>query len=121
VHSSYAYLWVANKQKIYQAIKEQFADYIDDIVEDCLLYCKNSTIVLEEDCVWENQWRWDDWEETGDKKVLPVKESVELTTVCQHIDWHSKKLYRNMFTCRKEDMRPIKMKLFQMSRTDETH
>lgn len=121
VHSSYAYLWIANKQKIYRAINEQFADYIDDIVEDCLLYCKNSTISLEEDCVWENQWRWDDWEETGDKKALPVKESVELITVYQHIDWNSKQIYRNKFTHRKEGMQPIKMKLFQLSRTDDLH
>lgn len=117
IHSSYAWLWCHNRDAIYNAIEAQFAEHIDDIVKDCLLYCKNSTFNVDETIVWENQWRWDLWEEAGDRAATPVSQPIMLETKPTKVHWSNKlELYRNRYTVRHETQEPIKMKLFQMSR-----
>ena len=116
VHSSYAWLWCNYRDEIYNSIKAEFIDYIDDIVDDCLLYCKNSTLGVTEDLIWENKWRWDSWEEAGDKSAVPKQEVIKLITVSEEIMWTNKSLYRNRSTYRYDSRDPIKMKMFQITR-----
>lgn len=117
VHASYAWLWCNNRDAIYAAIEREFSEYLNDAVKDCLLYCKNSTIDVKENTVWENQWRWDNWEEEGVRTVHPVKEPIALETKVLTVPWSNKsELYRNRNTVRHLTQEPIKMKLFQMSR-----
>jgi radical SAM superfamily enzyme YgiQ (UPF0313 family) len=117
VHSAYAWLWCQNKEKIYETIEKEFSEYINELTKDCLLYCKNSTIDSPHEVVWENKYRWDLWEEIGNKKVLPVKESIQLITKVEKVDWYDKiKLYRNFSTYRKNTNDKIKMKMFQLTR-----
>jgi len=117
VHSSYAWLWCTHKENIYKSIRKEFAEYIDDKVDDCLTYCKNSTLGIEEDITWENKWRWDIWEEVGNREAQVLEESVMLTTTATSINWNDRiNLYRNRCTIRQDSQEPIKMKMFQISR-----
>lgn len=117
IHVSYAWLWCTHRDQIYNAIHREFKDNIDDMVNDCLLYCKNSTFNVPEDLIWENEYRWDQWEEAGDKTVLPIKEKVVLITKNTEVMWYNKsEMHRNFNTYRQETGEKIKMKLFQMSR-----
>lgn len=122
IHPAYAWLWCNNREEIYKAIHREFNEYLDDLLLDCLIYCKNSTIDVKEDLTWENEYRWDLWEEKGDKKAHPIKEKVELITKVSNVEWFNKStLYRNNSTYRKQTDEKIKMKLFQMSRAGKTN
>jgi hypothetical protein len=116
-YSSYTWLWTTNKDNLYRSIRNVFAEYIDEQVDDCLTYCKNSTFKLDHDIVWENKWRWDLWEEAGAKHRSIPKESIKFTTKSMVVDWEqSKELYRNMHTYKFDTNERIKMKMFQLSR-----
>jgi radical SAM superfamily enzyme YgiQ (UPF0313 family) len=116
-YSSYTWLWTTNKDNLYRSIRTVFAEYIDEQVDDCLTYCKNSTFKLDHDIVWENKWRWDLWEEAGAKHRSIPKESIKFTTKSMVVDWEqSKELYRNMHTYKFDTNERIKMKMFQLSR-----
>jgi hypothetical protein len=120
VYSSYAWLWCNNKEEIYNSIEHVFKDYINEQVLDCLSYCKNSTFGNTKDIAWENSWRWDLWEENGIRNDLIKKEKIKLITKTSDINWDDRKsLYRNFNTYRYNNMEQIKMKLFQVSRTDD--
>lgn len=123
VHASYAWLWCSNIEPIYKAVRNQFSEYLDDMSNDCLVYCENSTISKEHDVVWTNKWRWDDWEENNKQKIsLPVKEEIELYTKAEKINWYDKvNLYRNRCTYRHNSMEKIAMKLYQMTRLGDDH
>jgi hypothetical protein len=117
VHYSYVWLWIDNIDKIYDSIRQHFSQHIDDMVDDCLIYCKNSTLTWKEETVWENKWRWDIWEETGNKTSTPDQSNIKLktkVTVWETIPMNG--IYRNRDTVRYESDEPIKMKLFQLSR-----
>jgi radical SAM superfamily enzyme YgiQ (UPF0313 family) len=117
VYASYAWLWCEYRDEIYEAIRKEFSEYMDELMEDCLIYCKNSTLNVSADKVWENKYRWDLWEEAGDKKAIPKREPIELITKVANIMWYNRDgLYRNAHTYRKKTDEKIKMKLFQLSR-----
>ncbi len=117
VYTSYVWLWSNNRDKIYDAIIREFSEYSDEIMLDCLEYCKKSTFNTDNDIVWENRWRWDEWEENGNRKVLPREETIKLITKSATINWNSRhEMYRNMHTYRFETDEKIKMKLFQFTR-----
>lgn len=120
IHSAYAWLWCHNREEIYNAISREFAEYLDELLVDCLSYCKNSTFNVDEEISWVNDYRWDLWEEIGNKKLLPVKEQIELVTKVEAVEWWKRdSLYRNTSTYRKQTDEKIKMKLFQISRAGE--
>ena len=75
--TSYTWLWCEHKEKIYNSIRTEFAEYVDEIVDDCLTYCMNSTFGTKEEVVWNSKWRWDNWEESLEKETVPVKETVD--------------------------------------------
>lgn len=117
VYASYAWLWCTNRDEIYESLRCEFVEIIDDLLEDCLLYCKNSTFAVPEELIWDNKYRWDIWEEEGNKKILPKLETVSLVTKAIDVEWKNKSsMYRNFATFRKDTNERIKMKLFQMSR-----
>jgi hypothetical protein len=119
VFSSYTYLWISNIDKIYAGLKFNFKEYLTPAVEDCLLYCKNSTFNTSSDLVWNNKWRWDNWEESYNHSTHPVEEDITLITRRMDIDWSNgvKTLYRNISTFRENTNEKIKMKIHQSSRT----
>lgn len=114
IHSSYAWLWCEHKDKIYEKIRLEFSDHVDEIVDDCLTYCKNSTFNAKEDIIWSNNFRWDIWEEEGVRENQVKKEKITLITKSLEPDWGDKNsLYRNSFTYRLDSNEKIKMRLFQ--------
>jgi hypothetical protein len=119
VHSAYTYLWLTNIDKIYDTLRINFSEHMDTQTDDCLTYCRNSTFG-DETITWENEWRWDNWEETGDRTAIPEHQSVTLVTEKTEVNWNMgiKRIYRNMSTSRKDSGEKIKMKIFQMSRTE---
>jgi hypothetical protein len=117
IYSSYAWLWCENRNEIYNGIRSIFKDEIDELLDDCLVYCENSTFGSKNDIIWENKWRWDLWEEVGDRTILPKKENVKLITKSVEVPWNERsKLYRNNSTYRADSREPIRMKMFQLSR-----
>jgi hypothetical protein len=119
IYSSYVWLWCNRKDEIYEGIRNVFHEHIDDMTEDCLRYCQNSTFGDNINITWDNEWRWDLWEENADKTAFPKKEKITLTTKTDNINWYDRtKLYRNNSTYRDATGEKIKIKLFQQSRTE---
>ncbi len=118
---SYTWLWSEHREQIYKNIEIEFAEYLDDITLDCLLYCKNSTFGVKEDIVWVNQYRWDLLEESNIKNQKPKLESVKFKTIFSPKLWYKddKELYRNLTTVRYDTNEPIKMKLFELVRKNK--
>lgn len=117
IHYSYAWLWIDNIDEIYDSVRNNFSQYIDEMADDCLVYCKNSTLSWKEEKVWENKWRWDTWEEKGIKIDIPEKANIMLktaVTIWENVPMNE--IYRNRDTVRYDSGEPIKMKLFQLSR-----
>ena len=117
IQSSYLWLWCSNIEEVYESIRTEFSDCIDDAVSDCLIYCKNSTLGVSQDITWENSWRWDNWEESATPNVFPEHSTIKLVTKYQEIDWLDRStLYRNRATFRYHTQEPIKMKMLQLTR-----
>lgn len=118
---SYVWLWSEYREEIFKNIESEFSEYMDDIVSDCLLYCKNSTFGVKEDIVWTNKYRWDLLEETNTKDQTPTQEMIEFKNVHSPDMWSKseKSMFRNMTTVRTSTNEPIKMKIFEIIRKNK--
>lgn len=83
----YLYLWSKNKEEIFENIREEFKDYIDEQVDDCLEFLRQTTFRLEGSTTYTSKWNWSDWENTKDKTTLPKKEVMTYITEAQPINW----------------------------------
>lgn len=117
IYAALLWLWCSNKKEIYKSIRTEFANYIDERLDDCLTYCENSTFGESQDVSWESKWRWDRWEETNNPKLEPVKEPVKLLTkYSSNINWKDKAIVRPYYTVREETNDPIKIKVFKLKK-----
>jgi radical SAM superfamily enzyme YgiQ (UPF0313 family) len=92
---SYIWLWITYKDEIYMSLFEEFNEYLDASATDCLFYCKNSTFSDNSSIIWDSLWRWDLWEESRDKSVMPLNETIMLITKNENINWYATDILRN--------------------------
>lgn len=112
LHDSYLWLWCHYKKQVYNNLRQELSDIMDEMIEDCLTYCENSTVSDTDETIWINKWRWDIWEENRDYDNLPLNENITLITKKEHVEYNQKKTYRNQNTYRLETDEKIKIKLF---------
>ena len=83
------YLWNRYRMEIYQSLRIELADILDEQSLDCLMYTENSTFRDDQDCHWDNKWAWDEWETGKDKSIPPKKQQVKYQTQKTSIDFSS--------------------------------
>jgi hypothetical protein len=84
---SYLYLWAKNKEEIYQSIRDEFKDLLDEQSLDLLEYLKQTTFRLDGQSQFTSLWDWSSWEGVKDKTTEPEKRSVTYITVAEPIVW----------------------------------
>jgi hypothetical protein len=83
VFKGYYYLWIQNRDKIFDNLVDLFADDLQII--DCLNYIRNTTVREDQDVSFKTIWNWKDWESGSSLK----KQSIEIITLAKPIDWYT--------------------------------
>lgn len=114
------WLWVNSRTELFVNLRSEFIDVIDDEVDDLFTYIENSTFRNEAEVTvkWTSKYRWDLYEERTTKSAAPIKESISLKTMYEHVsNWHNyMDLIRNMHTTRVTDGSKIQNKMFDISK-----
>jgi hypothetical protein len=84
----YHYLWIQNRSKIFQKLRESFKEELDSMAADCLNYTEHSTLREDNDVVWSSHWNWIDWEINENRGTPPDQVSITLKTEAKPIQWH---------------------------------
>jgi putative methyltransferase len=81
VFKGYFYLWTKNLDKIFKSLHKTFS--VDEQIEDCLEYIKNTTIREDKSVNWKSKWDWCAWEQFGHLE----KKSTTIVTKASMINW----------------------------------